>query len=119
MAGVRSHFAPAVSGLQPVNHRGLDRLAKPLGQGRADRGGHHQIAGGGALQPRFQKSGFLLLGEQGLPASALVAGAGWRCRLLLAICGLDPEPVPERLADDVETGCELIRVLLLPPARPF
>jgi hypothetical protein len=62
-----------MSGQEPVNHRGFDRLAKLLRQRRPDRGHDHQAAGGGAFEPRLQKRAFFLRGEQGLAASAPIA----------------------------------------------
>jgi hypothetical protein len=73
MSCVRGHLSPTLSGQEPVNHRGFDRLAKLLRQGRPNRGNHHQVAGGGPFEPRFQERAFFLLGEKGLAASAPVA----------------------------------------------
>ncbi len=47
------------------------------------------MAGGSAFQPRFQERDFFLLGEEGFPASAPVAGRVGQRRLVLAECGLE------------------------------
>ena len=78
-----------MAGQHPVHHRWLDRLAKPLRQGRSNRGHHHQGASGGAFHPRFQERVFFLRGEQGLPSTAPVARGGGPRRPLLAEGGLE------------------------------
>jgi len=47
------------------------------------------MAGGSAFQPRFQERDFFLLGEEGFPASAPVAGRVGQRRLALAEGGLE------------------------------
>ena len=90
MTGVRGHLAPAMPCQQAIHHRGLDRLAQPLRQCGSNRGNHHQVAGGGAGQPRFQERGFLLRGQQGLSPSAPVARRTEARRASLAKGGLKP-----------------------------
>src|ERR1022692_4569605 len=84
MARVGRHLSPAMACQQAVDHRGLDRLAKTLRQSGSNRGNDHQMAGGRAFQPRFQERDFFLLGEEGFPASAPVAGGVGPPRLVLA-----------------------------------
>ena len=76
MPGVRGHFAPAMTGEQPVDHRSFDRSPKPLRQGGPQRGNDHHGPTAGLLQPGLKK-GFLVLQRQQLTASAAL---GWRGR---------------------------------------
>src|ERR1019366_6781970 len=81
MARVGRHLSPAMACQQAIDHRGLDRLAETLRQSGPNRGNDHQMAGGSAFQPRFQERNFFLLGEEGFPASAPVAGRVGQRRL--------------------------------------
>ena len=92
MTRVGRHLSPAMARQQAVDHRGLDRLAETLRQSGPNRGNDHQMAGGSAFQPRFQERDFFLLGEEGFPASAPVAGRVGQRRLVLAESGLEDLP---------------------------
>jgi hypothetical protein len=89
MARVGRHLAPAMACQQAVDHRRLDRLAETLRQSGPNRGNDHQMAGNSAFQSRFQERHFFLLGEEGFPASAPVAGRVVQRRLVLAEGGLE------------------------------